>query len=409
MDDTNFFKCMYDAAPTAVRSTMDVKAEDDPRHMERYHPHGFDPSKDHCVLVDRDKGMDALSATRLPVDRTSPHYYEDYSKGKSLEEMKKWLEENCGGNLKCIHIQTRSDFSDNGMPDRIIPRFLEFGNFPTKNEYEDSCRRFFEVVRDLRKRFPQAPIDIDWYVPFNFSKGKGGSSTLDRRNKISYIGNIANLSGLRLLGADDSSVNPNLIYDITRHEIGHNLSTYSVLEKSISAIDKLRDRIGDNDMFKVLYQRVSPYASLLEANLLTGKIRRLSMDYLMDMEEVIAEVFSRYTSPNYKKGNMPEELESISEMMVTPQHHNEKEKHVMDSIEEEKTYAEKHPEWWEEFIKYNSIYYGRGPTKYGYWDRHTDKWVEKPENSLWARLFQEMENGTFTTVEAVREKYGINV
>lgn len=106
---------------------------------------------------------------------------------------------------------------------------------------------------------------------------------------------------------------------------------------------------------------------------------------------------------------MPKEFETIAKAMISSADSKKKDRLVMDSLDEAKQVDYEHldPNNQEDFIKISSMRYGRGPTKYGYWDMYTDKWVAKPEDSLWARLFQEMENGTFTTVEAVKKKYGI--
>ena len=133
-----------------------------------------------------------------------------------------------------------------------------------------------------------------------------------------------------------------------------------------------------------------------------GNYGRVSKEYAEEMEETIAEIFSAYTAPSYHEGTMPPELERIAKKMLMPQDQGEGEKTTMDSNDEEElTYAQKHPEEWEEFIKYNSIQYQHGPTKYGYWDRHTDKWVAMAEDSLWARMMRAAEENDMEELDRV--------
>lgn len=388
----NYFDWLYKTAPKPEKVTGDLKAEDDPKHMEHCHPNGFDPKTDHCVLVDRDKAIDGVSSKESPHSKDSPHHYEQYSKGVSQPEMEKWIKENCGGNTKCVYARSEEDFIADGIAKEINSQFIGFGEFPSRKDYENSCRIFYEIGNNLKSRFPNIPLDLDWYIPFNFNRKKLGSSTLDRRQDISYIGVLAHPENIKKIGYQKNEDFDSLIYAITRHEIGHNLSTYDVLGESISIIDSLRDRIGSKELFRILYEKVSPYSSFLELNLILGKCNRFSLAYNKEMDETVAEIFSTYTSPTYKEGTMPKELESIAIKMITKPVHQEKGKVVMDSIEgDDLTYAERHPAEWEEFIKYNSIQYQQGSTKYGYWDIHTDRWVPMAEDSLWARMIRAVE------------------
>ena len=181
----NYWKWLEDGEKHTQDGGEDMSA-----HMERYHPEGFNPKTDHCVLIDRDKGVDAVSSTEAPYGKESPHYYEQYSKGVSLSEMETWIKENCGGNTKCLFAEGWEDFDRQGLLEKIGGHFLDFGTPPKREGFENGCRVVFECVKDLRTRFPEFSMDTDWIIPFAFDGEKYGSSSYDRRNGIAYIGII---------------------------------------------------------------------------------------------------------------------------------------------------------------------------------------------------------------------------
>jgi hypothetical protein len=84
-------------------------------------------------------------------------------------------------------------------------------------------------------------------------------------------------------------------YHIVRHEIGHSIATFGVLEAWIG----LAKQFGTmGDFLAFAKETISNYASV-------------------DIEETIAEAFACYTAPDYKKGSLPKPIEKIVEKMLS--------------------------------------------------------------------------------------------
>lgn len=169
---------------------------------------------------------------------------------------------------------------------------------PEKNKATKVVNRVLSVLDDLKSRFHLSP-KIDLLLPVKFAPkenlGINGLSENDRQNtnlsKIAIGVDTVPYSGYSY-GHKDSIKHEE---DVIRHEIGHSLITKEIEDKFVDELKKFYETTGD----------------YLEA---ATALKKSSSEYAMDAEgpyELIAEMFSRATSSDYKRGTMPKCFEDF--------------------------------------------------------------------------------------------------
>lgn len=389
---SSFYEYFFNGAKDGSKTTWDVKASDDPHHMERYHPHGFDPSKDKCVLVDRDKGVDALSSARFPIDSDSPHYYEEISRGVSLPEMERWIKNNCGGGTKCLFARTYSDFNAKDSWKRIGQSLDYKGDYVSQEGFENACRSFYEVAHDLRQRYGKLALDIDLFIPFNFDNGALGVASLDKRQGISYVSIVGNPELYNYPNGGFHHKDNRMINDVVRHEIGHTRSTREVLATAKTIMAAFIHQHGIEYVANGLYHSIGLNAAYPYLMVLGKEYNMDSKQYELDFEDTLAELFSFVTSPEYKTGTLPKEMEHIVEVMIGEEKKEIQDTFCLDEIESPspKTEIEK-LENLHETLEFSITKGGEGNTQYGKWDDRSGKWRQCNQYTI--NLIKAIKNG----------------
>ena len=241
--------------------------------MERYHKHGFDPKTDKCRYLPKgeianedcpDSGRyNPLSDILIPTfDEASKLVAED-SSAQFKEGWNSYVAKPTGGNVEAI------------------------------------VKKCSSVLSDLKNRFGFEPkLDMIIPVKFKFLQDEMGVSVpcgmseLDhqgtKKSKMA-IGTAFPIWNGYTYGHENLS---QYIEDCIRHEIGHCCTTEDATSEYWEAVKFFED------MSKVPKERF---------------VKEMTSEYAAThrIEEQIAELFSRVTSPDYKAGEVPELFESF--------------------------------------------------------------------------------------------------
>ena len=362
------------------KATQDGREDDIAKHMKRYHPNGFDPKTDRCILVDKAKRIDGVVSKEAPYGKGSPCYYEQYSNGVTLPEMEEWIKENCGGNTKCLLIKSVSDFERTGLNETVISKFVDNGEFPSVENFNMTCGKFYGVAKDIKNRFPSIEFDIDYFIPFNFDGNKLGNSSRDKRYRdVSYVGMMADQN---LLSYPDGNYykKGRLHWDVIRHELGHSIVTESKFSSAENILDSYAVSNGMKKTYDDLNSTVSPNSAAIILYIAQENPSERTPEYIRLLDETLAEIFSVYTDPDYKEGAMPKQFEEIGKLLTaSSKGKTMKEKVAFDSMEDNKEVKRREDGLCD---KVDGCYYYAGrQTKYGHWDYENHKWMPASEGS----------------------------
>ena len=246
-------------------------------HDKRYHKHGY---KDGDVCKYRNhRDKDSLQ------DNT---FYAGLGNGVQLDDAIKWLKKHVVSRI--VYAKTAREFAAQGFSDVEALNFPLWGTPLNEEQHERNLILFYEVCSDLISRYPKIPfmrpVLTSWRM--NNEEECRAFSTLDKRagNKTNYI-----VLGDYYTGARKALEK----YHIVRHEIGHSIATFGVLEKW----QEFAVRFQQRDAFsKYSNDHISEYASV-------------------GIEEAIAEAFAFYTAPSYVHGSLPQEIEELVEKMLS--------------------------------------------------------------------------------------------
>ena len=243
-------------------------------HDKRYHPHGYKEG-DTCKY--RDGSLDIKKDTPVAIE-----HYNSIGEDISLEKTEEWLKNNVVSGI--VYATSDDELAKGGFHFLDAMNLADWGKPASQEIHEENIKLFYSVASDLVARFPKIPlmrpILTSWVM--NNIEYYRAISTPDKRdeNRTNYIALGDYYTGNR------KSLDK---YHIVRHEIGHSIATFGVLE----AWEELANRFQSMEAF-LEYARVqiSEYAG-------------------MDIEETIAESFAIYTAPDYKQGSLPDPVESL--------------------------------------------------------------------------------------------------
>ena len=296
------------------------------KHMKRYHPHGMTENST-CKYIDQWKQS---ANEKIENEYTNKTSLQETNKREALsdasyQEAKEWLWDNL--RVETLRAPSVKSLEDIGFSKVDLTLFSTEGKPLSQEAHEYATKIFYQVCKDLKMRFPYFTLPMPIFIPWDFTKiGAKGRASTDRRLSVQ------DKQIYERLGIDEKSVGrecylslgdmkhlngetPNykggggeeeFAKVIARHEIGHNLATKAVLEKW-------------QEYYSWVYDTMRKASSHYDAKMLTAAYigKTISPGAIVNQEEAIAELFSRYTSPAYKTGMMPKEIEDIASYMVT--------------------------------------------------------------------------------------------
>lgn len=287
-------------APATSQDSVDIG-----KHLERYHPDGMKKGGK-CKYHDEIKDAELRKQIdKIPYDLAAKRLWEDFG-------------------IEVLRAKGKDDFAEVDFAPVDTLEFFKDGKALESDEAQEyAAKVLWSVCYDLRKRFPTFDIANPIFVPWDFSNIRGiGRSSNDRRiprifmeacaregitdsrhtRRECYLslGDLRDLEGETPNYAEGKGVLQAMV--IARHEIGHNLATKE-------ALDMFKDFKGE--MFGERDVDVS------KDEVARAYFQNVISEGAESNEECMAELFSRYTSPSYKKGSMPEKIENIAKFMLS--------------------------------------------------------------------------------------------
>lgn len=247
-------------------------------HDKRYHPHGYKEG-DTCKYRDGSNGP-------TPDSQEVQETYAQIGQGISFDRVQSYLKSEAG--VHVIYADDQTSLERGGFNGCDALNFMDWGTPVPKAVHEKNVRMFYEVYKNLVSRFPSFSLMHPYLVSWRFKDEENtrALTTLDKQRKVrtNYLALGDNLT---------EGIAPFNPYHIIRHEMAHSITTTEVAEKA----DNLIRAIGTSQWIKMMESQVSERATI-------------------NIEEGIAEIFSVYTEPGYKKGTLDERLESFAEYML---------------------------------------------------------------------------------------------
>ena len=120
------------------------------------------------------------------------------------------------------------------------------------------------------------------------------------------------------------------------------------------------------------------------------------------MDETIAELFSRYTSPDYKEGDVEKPLAEIATKLIEGDAMQKVDKVTQDEINpiSNKPTAKASEDAREQLVHCSFTCGDKGPTPYGYWDTATGKWEAKNRDDLFLKVIDALKNRSFESIDS---------
>lgn len=262
----NYFAFLYGRA--------EVPSQDEgitEKHDRQYHPNGYNPKTDTCKFREKDK-----------VDELKPPSVKDYVK-KFKEEF----------GILLVPYTKANEYIERDSSEG----FKEGWKYTTKPSPVEELKAIglaYDVFSDMKNRFNFIP-HLDYLFVANFlpfqGMQPGGLSENDhlktQTSKLVIAANPPEYSGYAYghPGEDFKS-------DCIRHEIGHCCATIDAIEEFMFLQKRLKEE-WPKSYSATMLRCSSPYA------ISTNKV------------EIIAEMFARATSRDYKKGFMPKPFEDL--------------------------------------------------------------------------------------------------
>ena len=331
-----------------LKGAAEDKAFNMAQHMKQYHPHGFTENSTCKYLPNLNKVLKKSEEVKTSSGKSVPYYSEAFD-GISYGRAKEWLSDEIG--VETVRAESLESLSMIDFAPADYAIFARDGEPITQEMHERVTKVLYCVCKDLKERFPTFRLAMPLFVPWNFQKvDGGGASSPDRRRSKEFerlcdelLISKNDLNARRRecylsLGTTDTEgwsspyyhTKENFIFDVMRHEIGHNLATRQVY-----------------DEWQALYERVTkktaihlgaPEESKSVRDAVKGFIAaKLNPAVVDSPDEIIAEIFSIYTSPDYEEGSLPRQMERIAGLMLIQYDGKSiEEMMTMDSKEKEK-------------------------------------------------------------------------
>lgn len=251
----------------------------------------------------------AEDACPIPIDKCrSPNgpancrvhcveYFDRLCDSVTFEEAAKGLKDQF--NVDCVPLE---DLSKVVKDPQLVAEVNKRAHATTPEDFHRACKSLYVCMSDLKSRFPDIQFPQKGLCIGGIPNNENDVllSTVD--STFGGMGMII-LSGTRLksdnrgyyFGHFDARNQSDLI----RHEIGHwitDKAKLTIFRRLINAVTKIKP---SEDVGKKLKTNVSDYAA-----------ESFSAE---DDKEVVAEIFSKYTSPDYQKGNLDIVLEIFVE------------------------------------------------------------------------------------------------
>lgn len=251
----------------------------------------------------------AEDACPIPIDKCrSPNgpancrvhcveYFDRLCDSVSFEEAVKGLKDKF--NVDCVPLE---DLSKVVKDPQLVAEVNKRAHATTPEDFHQACKSLYVGMSELKSRFPGIqfpkaglciggiPNDENDVILSSVDSTFGGMAMIILSEKQLKSANRGHYFGH--FDARNKS-------DIIRHEIGHWLTDKSKLKIFRHLIDAVTKIKPTEDVGKKLKKNVSAYAS---------ESFEIKKDH-----EVIAEIFSKYTSPDYQKGILDVVLEIFVE------------------------------------------------------------------------------------------------
>lgn len=262
-----------------------------PGHIKRYHPHGFKEDSTCKYLQSKAPFKEKSYETEELIENQETEILESQAK-----EIESKIYNTFG--VKCYYAKSDIALYSIFQGDIGTANMLSiFGKPVSLSQYVRAVTVFWEAATQIKAKHPtfklQNPIFIAW-DEFDTLKWHA-HSTLDKRKPVvtSFIA-LGNLD--RVKAQQPNTEAYDIVQHVVRHEIGHNLSTDLILA-----------------LFHVMrYDLKGEAKEKFEKGILGLSYKRARVDE----EEAIAEIFAKYTAPNYAKGSMPAGFENLAEAML---------------------------------------------------------------------------------------------
>lgn len=251
----------------------------------------------------------AEDACPIPIDKCrSPNgpancrvhcveYFDRLCDSVSFEEAVKGLKDQF--NVDCVSLE---DLPKVVKDPQLVEEVNKRAHATTPEDFHQACKSLYVGMSELKSRFPGIQFP---------QKGLCIGGVPNSGNDLSLaavdstFGGIAmmilSMTGLKgeYLGYHYGHKDTRLKYDILRHEIGHWLSDGNKINRFRQMISFLTNRNPNDKVLQQIENNISDYAaeSFQKGN----------------DKEVLAEMFTKFTSPDYNRGEMDVVLEMFVE------------------------------------------------------------------------------------------------
>lgn len=205
-------------------------------------------------------------------------------------------------NVDCVRLEDLSTVAKDSL---LLEEVNKRVHGTTSEDFRSACKSLYVCMSDLKSRFPTIQFPK---AGLCIGAVPDSENDLSLSSVDSTFGGIAmmvlSMSGLKgeYLGYHYGHDDARLKYDILRHEIGHWLSDGDKINRFRRMISFLMQRNPNDAVLQQIDNNISDYAA--EA------FRR------HDDKEVLAEMFAKFTSPDYRRGAMDAVLEIFVENQI---------------------------------------------------------------------------------------------
>lgn len=301
------------------------------KHMKRYHPHGMTENST-CKYIDQWKVHGQAKESEPNENANSlnsmPSHYSPIYESIGVKESQEYLSDTLS--IEIVRADTAKVLKDIDFATMDRAEFVEQGEPVDEATYEKAIKILYSVCKDIRDRISsEFRLAHPLFVPWDFAKiFAAGRSSPDRRitqefqrvckeNNITdprylrrecYL-SLGDVSNLDLSNSPNFHTKEDFRFDIMRHEIGHNLATKAIMQEWMV----LKGALGIYIKQRMGVESPETIASAIQKVI----AKEISIGAARNDEETVAEIFSIYTSPTYKKGTMDTKIENIAKHMLT--------------------------------------------------------------------------------------------
>lgn len=264
------------------------------KHCDRYHPEGFKEGSS-CKYLDvpqmQPQQKEAATSLLEQPAAGMPDPYASHIKGKSISDLEAFLRDEVG--MESFHATEAKELRRKLFVNPELEYVFREGGQPvTREAYNLAVKVVAATLMDLRKRFGNFRLPNEIFIPWDWSENLGGIGRAARDNRKDnytepYL-SIGDLSPFLEGKAMSDSYCPNAAlspYAVARHEIGHCLATDEIFEDF-----DVKKRTINQELEESERSKKSVWGPWFK----TERIWE-------DSDEILAEIFQRYTAPDYKQ------------------------------------------------------------------------------------------------------------